>query len=295
MSDTPIEPGGAGRPAYVLGDSERELARLVRQAEFFGEMTRETLRMAGIRPGMRVLDVGCGAGDVSFIARDIVGADGKVLGIDTSPRAVDIARARAEAAGRSGVEFMSASIDEFDDYAEYDAVTGRFILMHLPDPAAVVAGIARRVRPGTILTFGEFDLDTASAGKDMKLFWQNVGRIIEVYKRAGFEPNMGSRLYATFRRAGLEPELFGFTRVGGRNDVAGFDFLAESVRSLMPAMEKTGIAATAEIDIDSLRDRLVTEAARADACIFYPRFIGVWARTPGGSASRGEARHLGVA
>jgi hypothetical protein len=90
---------------------------------------------------------------------------------------------------------------------------------------------------------------------------------------------MGSRLHATFRAAGLEPKLFGLTRVADRTDRAAFDFLAESVRSLLPAMEKVGMATSADIGVDTLSDRLADEAAATDACIFYPRFVGAWART----------------
>ncbi len=53
---------------YALGHNHDELQRLIGQSRFLGELTEELLRAAGIRPGMRVLDVGCGAGDVSFLA-----------------------------------------------------------------------------------------------------------------------------------------------------------------------------------------------------------------------------------
>lgn len=274
-----MDQAGTSDSAYLLGHSERELARLVRQAEFFAEMTRELLQMAGLNRGMRVLDVGCGAGDVSFIDRDIVGADGEVVGIDTSASAIAFAKARAESSGRKGVEFRTDTMESFDGYSDFDAVTGRFILLHLPDPAAVVSRIARLVRPGTVIAFCEFDLGTATASKTMPLFQQNLGRIVDVYKAMGFEPNMGSKLHATFRAAGLEPKLFGLTRVADRTDRAAFDFLAESVRSLLPAMEKVGMATSADIGVDSLSDRLADEAAATDACIFYPRFVGAWART----------------
>ena len=61
---------------YSLGHSESELARLQKQAEFYAEFTRNVLLKAGLRRGMRVLDVGCGAGDVSIEAARIVGDTG---------------------------------------------------------------------------------------------------------------------------------------------------------------------------------------------------------------------------
>ena len=53
---------------------------------------------AGIRPGMRVLDLGCGAGDVTFVAADLVGPDGSVVGVDRSPQALARAQLRAGSA-----------------------------------------------------------------------------------------------------------------------------------------------------------------------------------------------------
>src|SRR5688572_24966472 len=72
----------ASEPAYVLGHSDQELARLERQAEIFSVESRDWLRRAGLKTGMRVLDVGCGVGDVSIIAAEMVGSTGSVTGID---------------------------------------------------------------------------------------------------------------------------------------------------------------------------------------------------------------------
>ena len=61
----------SANPEYVLGRAAEELDRLIKQAAFFGDLTGHTLKVAGLAPGMRVLDVGCGAGDVSFLAASI--------------------------------------------------------------------------------------------------------------------------------------------------------------------------------------------------------------------------------
>src|SRR5436190_776291 len=89
----------ASQPDYVLGHAERELKRLGQQAGFFAEATRAGLLRAGLAPGMRVLDIGCGIGDVALIAADIVGAGGSVTAIDISANALDVARQRAATAG----------------------------------------------------------------------------------------------------------------------------------------------------------------------------------------------------
>jgi tRNA A58 N-methylase Trm61 len=85
---------------YAPGHSERELKRLTRQAEAFEPFTRRLLQRAGIESGMRVLDVGSGSGDVAFLASELVGSTGEVVGVDRAARAVEWASARAVAGSR---------------------------------------------------------------------------------------------------------------------------------------------------------------------------------------------------
>ncbi|MGE0862600.1 MAG: cyclopropane-fatty-acyl-phospholipid synthase family protein [Vicinamibacterales bacterium] len=96
----------------------------------------------GLCVGHRILDIGCGAGDVSFLAADIVGAGGSVVGIDRAPAAIAAARARAHAEGRGNVEFRLESISDMPAGPAFDAVVGRFVLMHQSDPAATCAAAA---------------------------------------------------------------------------------------------------------------------------------------------------------
>ena len=264
--------------AYILGHSERELVRLERQAALFADLTRGILERAGLERGMRVLDVGCGVGDVSLIAADIVGPDGAVIGLDPSQAALSVARARAQAKGLD-ISFVPGTLEATDIPADIDAVTGRFLLLHMADPGAALAGMAKRLKPGTLVNFIEFDISTSYALPALPLLHECIERIGEVYRRSGRTADMGASLYPAYRAAGLAPEMIGLTRISNDQDVDGFEFIVESTRSLMPAMEALGIAGAAEIGIETLHERLIDEAqASDDPCIFYPRLVGAWAR-----------------
>ena len=80
---------------YVLGHSPRELDRLDLQGEFYRDITQRTLVQAGLRPGMHVLDMGCGTGDVSMLCAEMIGPTGVVVGVDREEAAVLSGRARA--------------------------------------------------------------------------------------------------------------------------------------------------------------------------------------------------------
>src|SRR5688500_3219381 len=89
---------------YLMGYSEAERRRLIEQAALFRPVTERFLVEAGIGPGMRVLDVGCGVGDVSLLLGELVGPKGAVIGVDRDPRALALARQRA--IGREQVTFL---------------------------------------------------------------------------------------------------------------------------------------------------------------------------------------------
>jgi len=104
---------------------------------------------------MRILDVGCGAGDVALLAAELVGESGTVVGIDRSE--ADIIAARARAATAKNVHFLVTSPDDTLDAASFDIVIGRYVLIFQGDVASFLRASARLVKPGGILAFHEID------------------------------------------------------------------------------------------------------------------------------------------
>ncbi|HEX7958507.1 MAG TPA: methyltransferase domain-containing protein, partial [Terriglobales bacterium] len=119
-------------PEYSLGHSEKELQRLKRQAAWYEPSTLRLFEQAGISEGMRVLDLGSGVGDVSFVARKLVGNRGEVVGIDRSDLAVGEAQQRARSAGLNNAQFLAGDLDNFHSEKKFDAVVGRLVLMYPP-------------------------------------------------------------------------------------------------------------------------------------------------------------------
>jgi SAM-dependent methyltransferase len=153
-----METPGTG---YQLGSDAAELERLDRQGKILAPATRTILKAAGIRPGMRVLDLGSGAGDMAFLAADLVGTAGAVVGIDRSPESVATATARAQQAGLANVTFVVGDIHEPAPGGPFDAIVGRLVLMYVPDPAVVLRRQAAGLRPGGVVVPVEFDLHSA--------------------------------------------------------------------------------------------------------------------------------------
>src|SRR5215216_3225626 len=85
--------------SYALGRTERETRRLILQHQIYGPITRRFFMAAGIGAGMKVLDVGSGAGDVALLLADLVGPRGRVVGVEMNPEILDTARARVASVG----------------------------------------------------------------------------------------------------------------------------------------------------------------------------------------------------
>src|SRR5260370_6899715 len=109
--------------------------RLQKQAELWHPATRRFLEDVGIKAGMKVLDVGTGVGDVALLLADRVGPDGQVIGVDSNPAGLDLARRRAEAAPFTNASFVPRDITHMTFASQFDAIVGRFIFQHLSGPS----------------------------------------------------------------------------------------------------------------------------------------------------------------
>ncbi len=92
---------------------------------------------------------------------------------------------------------------------------------------------------------------------------------------------MGLKLYPVFVEAGLPvPSMLAEAVIGGGVDSPVPSILAELIRSLLPAMERYGIASRAEVAVETLADRLRAEVVSGGGCMATPFLIGAWTRTP---------------
>jgi ubiquinone/menaquinone biosynthesis C-methylase UbiE len=270
----------AGARGYPLGYSAAEFRRLEQQAAFLRDLTEDVLRRAGLASGMRVLDIGCGVGDVSLLAAELVGPAGEVLGVDRSPDAIDVASRRAAVRGCRRVRFAAADLDAFATPERFDAVIGRLVLLYLPDPAATLRWLCGLLRPGGIVAMQEYAMLLARSVPECELYCRCSSWIMAAFERAGFERDMGSRLFRTFHDAGLPvPQMISAARAEGGPASPIYDYVAEVVRSLLPVMQRLGVATAGEVGIETLAERLRAEAVANMACVMTPALIGAWTRT----------------
>lgn len=263
--------------SYVLGHVDAEVQRLLLQGRLYNDFTEHALRLAGLRPGMRVLDVGCGPGDVSIIAARLVGPDGAVLGVDSAADVLELARARAVGQGLHTVDFEATAIADLRLEEPVDAVIGRLILMHLPDPVAALRHLTSLVRPGGLVAFCESDINGAYNVAELPLFSAMKDTVAEAFQAAGLDPAFGAKLPTLFRRAGLgAPRLVLGAPLGGADDSDIATYVAETWRTIFPLAEQLGVVPAELADFDTVRHRLQAEIAAAQAVAVMPALICAW-------------------
>ncbi len=237
------------------------------------------LKKAGIGPGQRVLDLGCGGGAVSRLAAELVGPEGEVLGVDRQARALARAQALTEEAGLKNVSFIEHDLSEALPGTEpFDAVIARRVLMYLPEPEAALKHAFTALKSGGVVAFQEMNATgTPLRSGDFTLHDQVNGWIWQTIEKEGGHLDIGLTLPAMLRRCGFSVEY-----VGADAEVEGFSgSMVPIVRAIVPRIAHHLKLSEEELGLDTLQQRLDEERDRADSVYVRNLTFGIWAQKPG--------------
>jgi SAM-dependent methyltransferase len=272
----------AADPAvYALGHSDRELRRLGVQARLVDPITRRFFSEAGIGHGMRVLDVGSGVGDVAFLAAELVGDHGAVIGTDRSAAAIATARRRAAERSLETVSFRQGDPAEMSFEEPFDAVVGRYVLMFQPDPAAMLKRVVTHVRPGGLTVFHEPYRGGIRSYPKLGTYDRAWELINQTFRRLGADPEMGLKLHATFLAAGLPAPAMRLESIiaGGTTSLEHVHYEMDLAATLADEDEQLGTETAKELEPETLADRIFTEVQATQSVVLGRAEIGAWTRT----------------
>ena len=265
---------------YVLGHTDAEHQRLIRQAQLFAGLTERLFREAGIGAGMRVLDIGCGVGDVSMLAARLTGPSGGVVGVDRDAKALARARERAAASGFENVTFLQADVADLPRGEPFDASVGRFILMFLPDPVGVLKDLRALVRPGGVLAFVEASWQSQFLhSAHLPLRMAATKFVHDAIAAGGGRMNNELAIYRDFRAAGfLSPILRGEQLLGDDSETRRW--LHDLLVTILPKAIEFGLPQGALGDLGTLAQRLDDELIAAHSVAPALGVVNAWARRP---------------
>ena len=150
--------GGSAGPRQAVAEDllYSECRRLGYRPMSLRNFAKDSLRAAGLERGMRVLDLGCGLGDMSFLFAKLVGASGLVVGVDPSAEAIGMAEKRGTAACQCyWTRFFVADLRTFVFDEVFDVVIARPSTLDSREPAATLQRLITFVHPGGIIAFHE--------------------------------------------------------------------------------------------------------------------------------------------
>ncbi len=188
---------------YSLATGEAAVRRLHALHHLYAPAGRRILLEAGLAPGMRVADFGCGVGAVTQMLAEMVGPSGHVTGIDVSGAQLDQARQHCAESGFSHVTFVEASATATALPREsFDLAYCRFLLLHLTDPAACLREMRAVLKPGGILVIEDGDLTAAGSVPPSA-----IGAFADLFGRLGptrgLDYSMSRGLYHLVQAAGF--------------------------------------------------------------------------------------------
>ncbi len=266
------------KPGYTLELSEPERMRYRMMAGLAREDEADLWEYAGIRPGARVADVGCGPGAVLAEIAQIVGPDGTVVGVEPGRPAREAAREELDSLGLEYAEVRDGDGEATGlDPGEWDCVMMRHVLTHTGDAAErIVAHLATLLAPGGHLYLVDVDLDATRPMPPDPDIQEQFERYAEFHRAIGNDVRMGARLGMLLRAAGLEvAEHRGtFNRVPAMLMAGGGPLV-----SARDAMIAEGILTTDEVQAwEAAREKFV---ALPDAELWFAGFIAI-GRKPDG-------------
>jgi SAM-dependent methyltransferase len=268
---------------YPFPLAPAELERVERQAARFARATRRVFRDAGIGPGMRVLDVGCGAGDATRLVAALVGASGAVVGVDRDAGMLAAAGRHARQEGAAPVRFVEGDFRSTPLGGPFDAAVGRFVLMFQGDLVGALRAVAAAVRPGGAVAFVEIDRTPTFPSRPQLPLWERIGALVgEGLTCTGTRSHAGLELGPALLAAGLVDVrvqvVDAFLQYPG--DRFGSWSLVALLRSLMPTLVDAGIVTADGLDLSTLEDRLAAEVDAVRGVGRGPLVFGAWGVVP---------------
>lgn len=266
-----------GNGEYVLATGSAAVRRLLMLHEIYAPAGRRILSQAGLTPGMRVADLGCGIGATTAMLAEMVGPSGSVTGVDANAAQIEQAGALCRSQGFANTTFQHADACATRlPRASFDLVYCRFLLLHLPEPDNCLREMRELLKPDGILVVEDGDI--ASAGSfPPTVLDSGADLFVRLGPRRGVNYSLARNLYHLIRAAGFpEPDIEIHQPAIARGE--NRFILKWSFEEAVPALLADGLVKSDELpEILHAMQRAIEDPA---VLVLAPRMSSVWAKRP---------------
>ena len=260
-------------PEYIHGTERDEQRRL---SLLNDRMNEASMRAIGVRPGERILDLGCGLAQLTRAMAKAAGPGARALGVDRSAEQIAEALRQAREAGETGwIELREGDALEpplrETERGSFDLAHVRFLLEHLPDPIALVRVMVRAVRTGGRVVLEDEDHDILRLWPEppgARALWDAY---VRSYDRLGNDPYVGRKLVSLLHDAGAAPVRSTWIFFGGCAGSPDFEGVVENMAAIMDGA-KERILASGPLDDAAFAAAVASLRAwgrRPDAALWY--------------------------
>ncbi len=252
----------ANEREYVLGTGADELERLGLQHRLWSDAAHEAWKRAGLVPGARALDVGCGPGYAAFDLAQLVQSRGRVVGVDESANFISHVREQAAVRRLPQLEARVGDVQRLGDVLErderFELAYARWVLCFVPDPGAVIAGAAAALAPGGRLVIHDyFNYECMTAAPRRESFTRVVRATARSWRKPGGDPDVMARVPRLVAAAGLELEHLDVRQRIARPGESMWAWVASWWRNFTPKLVALGELSAGEerefhADFDSM-------------------------------------------
>jgi ubiquinone/menaquinone biosynthesis C-methylase UbiE len=258
-----------GDSKYIHGTSGDEQARLSLLNDILNQACLEEIN---VLKGTRFLDVGSGLGQLTRAIRRVTGPE-LVVGIERDRRQLEEAKRKAQDAGDSGVEFREGDAADLPlrdtEWGTFDVAHARFLLEHVPDPAAVVRGMVRAVRPGGRIILMDDDhelLHLWPEPSSVMALWKAYCR---AYTQLGNDPYVGRRLVELLQGAGALPTRNTMVFFGACAGDPSFEMIVDNFAGVLSGAQQATLPLLDAPRFEAAMDELRRWRAQPNAAYWY--------------------------
>lgn len=262
---------------YLLGYAQTEQERLERQANELAQESAALFDRIGIKPGWRVIEVGCGPRGCLGLLSERVGGTGQVVGVERGGEAVERAQRFIAEEHLTNVQVIHRDARDTEFASEsFDMATARLVLVNVPQPQAIVNEMVRLVRPGGVIALHEAEATTQRYDPPLPAQERLLKILNEYAALNGIDRAIGIKVPGMLRAAGVvDVQANAFVHIyppGHPRRMLLIDFVANARYKVL---EKEMIG---ETELDEMTEALKQHLQDPNTTVMSSVFVQAWGR-----------------